>query len=109
MSDLEKQAFTVGHAASYDSYLWECLTKDEPAIKLGAYKDYRGGCVWKTLDEARAFLQTEFCSETFGAGKFAEFRVYELELPTGWDVDVSESHQDGVRDLLHDSVIVGPA
>ncbi len=96
-------AFTVGRAASYDAYL-----QDDPApAKCGAYEGYDGGWVWRTEEQAQAFLASEAFARAFDLPA-SEFGVYRLELPTDWAFDVSASPHwsDGVHRLLNDARIV---
>ena len=99
---MSTEAFTVGYAKSYD----EALSKGTPE-KLGRRDDYDGGWIWRTPEEARTFLTTATFAETFRNRDPAEFSVYRLELPTGWEIDVSEApHSDGVHRLLNDARII---
>lgn len=88
-------AYTIGSTKSYDQALSE-----EPRVqKLGAYEDYEGGWVWKTTTEAHTFIVNT--TLPFNAS------VYELQLPTSWEVDVSPTcADDGVHRLLHDALII---
>lgn len=94
------QAYTIGNHLSYD----RDLAAQGPLTKLGARLDedppYEGGAVWRTAGEARAFIETTNLS--FPAA------VYTIELPTGWDEDVSPEPQpeDGFHRLLHDATIL---
>ena len=106
MSDL-RLAFTVGYAEGYDAALAKG-TPDEPLRKSGEHDDYRGGWIWASPDEARAFLGSAQFAEAFPGRDPDEFAVYRLELPTGWDDDVSATvdTEDGVHRPLHDALIV---
>jgi len=97
-------AYTVGHTKSYDQYLVE---SSKPPIKLGRSVDYPGGWVWKTVDDARAFLARPDLEEIYSYMDGRKFSVYELELPTGWDIDVtSVPDQNGVHHLIPDAIIL---
>ncbi len=89
-------AFTIGNRSSYDRALTE-----GPVSKLGRSADYEGGWVWRTSEEAQAFIDKQGAALGFLAS------VYELKLPSGWDKDVSQepSPDDGVHRLLHDALI----
>jgi len=95
------QAFTIGSQSSYD----RALAESDPVTKLGVRPEddppYEGGWVWRTAEDALAFIQHN--ALPFKAA------VYVLELPTGWNTDVSpEPHpSDGVHRLLHDALITG--
>ncbi len=102
----EKKAYTVGNAKSYDRLLDDRYV---PLLKKGSttIKDYDGGWVWKTPEEARAFLWTPAFAAAFPLRNNQDFAVYEMTLPAGWDVDVSkEPLADGAHHLLNDAVIV---
>jgi hypothetical protein len=94
-------AYTIGNVHSYDKALTEPDT-----VKIGARLDeeppYAGGCVWRTAEEATAFIQEHGSELGFDAA------VYGLLLPTGWEVDVSPEPDptDGVHRLLHDARIL---
>lgn len=104
-----RQAFTLGYAKGYDSYIADA-PPDEPPMKLGAAsrEDYDGGWVWGSRIGAREFLASGQFALQFPGRDPAEFAVYELQLPTGWSTDVSgvPHPSDGVRRLLHDARIV---
>lgn len=88
-------AFTIGNRKSYD----QALAEDPEVTKLGAFDDYEGGWVWSTAAAAGTFME--------GASLPWEGAVYELELPTGWEVDVSlGTAPDGVHRLLNDARIL---
>ena len=94
-------AYTIGAEKSYD----RALTEDSPVSKLGVRPDddppYGGGWVWRTAEDARAFIASQKVPLWFTPA------VYELRLPTGWDVDVSKDvEEDGVHRLLNDAIIV---
>ena len=98
-----RTAFTVGLAVGYDSCLMDSV---EPLYKSGARSDYGGGWVWATLEEAEAFLASATFAATGRDG--AEFGVYQLLLPTGWEEDVFPTRgKDGVHRLANDALIVG--
>ena len=105
-------AFTLGYAKSYDRGLTEA-TVEAPLKKVGRYPplehrpDYGGGWVWAMAQEADEFRTSDAFERAF-PGRAAEFAVYRLELPTGWETDVSEvpDPTDGVHRLLYDAVIV---
>jgi hypothetical protein len=104
---MSRDAFTVGYAKVYDEGL-EHPAPTNPNTKLGRRDDYEGGWIWRTPQEAATFLKSSAFAHAFPGRDPNEFAVYRLELPTGWDADVSvEPHtSDGVHRLLHDALIV---
>jgi len=92
----EISAFTVGFTKSYDASL-----ESQPAVyKTGLIEDegYPGGWVWRTREEAEAFLSA--------CPGFDGYSVYGLVLQNGWEEDVSkEPNDDGVHNLLHNARI----
>lgn len=100
---MSRTAYTIGDEHSYDLSLADT---ENPPSKIGVQPDwdppYAGGCLWKTPEEAQAFI--EMSGEALG---FAA-AVYELELPTGWDEDASpEMSPDGpYHHLLHTARIL---
>lgn len=94
-------AYTVGHTSSYDQGLQE-----EPELKkTGRSEEYEGGWIWKTSEEARAFLSTELFRKVMPNRNPTEFSVYSLALPNGWDTDAMPGY-DGVHLLLHNAKII---
>lgn len=94
-------AYTIGAEKSYDL----ALTEENPVRKLGVrpYDEppYGGGWVWRTAEDARAFIASQKVPLWFIPA------VYELLLPTKWSVDVSKDvAEDGVHRLLNDAIIV---
>ena len=47
--------YTVGNKAMYDS-----LLQEKPVNKIGIRDDYKGGCVFKTAEEARRKCLKEY-------------------------------------------------
>lgn len=97
-------AFTIGDTLSYDQAL-----NDDPehCIKIGAWKDYEGGWIWRTAEEAQAFISSsEFLTVDWGDGRTRNpnnFSVYKVHLLNGWD-DISPiPGKDGIYHLLVDS------
>lgn len=96
-------AFTIGNEHSYDQAL---AHQPDPVRKVGARPDddppYKGGCLWRTPEEAHEYIVTQGDALGFLAA------VYEVQLPTGWDADVSpELSDDGpYHHLLNDADIV---
>ena len=102
-------AYTVGHTVNYDRNLAEA-TPNEPVRKVGERQDedYAGGWVWRTPEDAQSFLDDQERKGWPDDWQASDFSIYELELPTNWDTNVSlQTHDDGVHRLLHDAVIVG--
>jgi hypothetical protein len=103
-----REAFSVGCTAGYDRYLADA--PPEGCWKVGRHDDYAGGWAWTTREAASAFLTSEAFATAFPGRDPAEFAVYRLELPTGWDVDVyGPNPKDGVHNLINDARIVGRA
>lgn len=104
---MTKTAYTIGAAKSYDAAL-SSPTPENPATKLGRRPDYEGGWVWRTPEDARLFLGALAFARAFPGRDPKEFSVYLLELPTGWEIDVSSTPHpnDDVHRLLNDAVIV---
>jgi hypothetical protein len=101
-SAAKKTAYTIGYTKNYDKALAE-----NERNKLGKNGDYPGGWVWKTAEEALKFIKDEMLTTASPNWNPADFSVYTLELPNGWDEDVSaEPGEDGVHNLLHDATIV---
>ena len=97
-----RRAYTIGARKPYT----EALQQESAVYKIGARPDdrppYTGGWVWRTFEEATAFIERS--SLSFDAA------VFELLLPSGWDSDVSsEVEVDGVHRLLHDAQITKQA
>lgn len=96
-------AYTVGHTQSYDLY----LSKASNPLKKGRYDDYPGGWIWRTVEEARKFLARNDLEELYQDMDSRKFSVYELELPTSWEVDVtSVPDQNGIHHLIPDAIIL---
>lgn len=96
-------AYTVGHTSSYDQYLIE----SSKPMKLGKRDDYPGGWIWHTVEEARAFLERNDLEELYQDMDRRKFSVYELELPTSWEIDVTrDPDQHGVHHLIPDAQIL---
>jgi hypothetical protein len=98
-------AFTIGHTGSYDKLLAE--GPPERCQKMGAHDDYEGGYIWKTAEEAEAFIHSQaFLDLDWGDGLLRppeNFSVYKVELVNGWQ-DVSPvPGKDGIYHLLVNS------
>jgi hypothetical protein len=97
-------AYTIGNEKSYDLALLD--TDVGPPLKTGVRPDwdppYTGGCIWRSAQEARAYIDSQGDRLGFTAA------VYELALPTGWEQDVSPepSTEGPFHHLLHDALIV---
>lgn len=88
-------AYTIGRG--YDAYF---ETQEAPK-KSGHHEDYDGGWVWRTREEAQAFIDSK------KEGVDDSYKVYGLSLPNGWATDVSpEPAADGIRRLLTDSPLL---
>ena len=81
--------YTIGHEESYDRYFRE---QGRP-LKLGrnGRKDYPGGSVWETEEEAR-----EYCSKGY--------QVY--GLLADWKTDTEQSKDGDWHDLLINAELV---
>lgn len=96
-------AYTIGAEKSYDEALADT---ESPPVKIGMRPfwepPYEGGCLWRTPQEAQAYIEAQGDTLGFKAA------VYELVLPTGWNVDASSTVvSDGPYHLLlHDARIV---
>jgi hypothetical protein len=98
-------AFTIGHTKSYDRALAE--GPSERCLKMGAHDNYAGGYIWKTEEEAEAFIYSQaFLDLDWGDGLLRppeNFSVYKVELVNGWK-DVSPvPGKDGIYHLLVNS------
>lgn len=90
MSEL---AYTVGEKCSYDHALIEAGRNEQKVQKEGRSRDFEGGQVWKTQQEAELFIEDNFLTFTPD--------VYGVWLENGWDKDVDPSPgKDGVHRLL---------
>ena len=94
-------AYTIGFTKSYDYNLSEiddCKKLGKQEISEDYPDGYDGGWVFKSIQEANDFIKKE---------KLIGFSVYQLELPTSWDVDVNKIiGDDGAFNLLNNSLIV---
>lgn len=96
-------AYTIGATQIYDI----CLRHNKQTHKLSKEKDYNGAYVWKTVKEAKRFLNSEeFLKINWGNGRSREpkdFSVYQIKLPNCWDEDVFS--ENGINYLLSDAII----
>ena len=97
-------AYTIGNTSSYDFSL---SNTPDSSFKTGAHDDYEGGWIWKTAEEAQAFIWSEeFLKVDWGDNlprPPEKFSVYKVELANGWD-DVSPiPGSDGIYHLLVNS------
>lgn len=103
-------AYTIGNRKSYDPDLVSDrhVSGEKPVRKIGCHPEweepYDGGWVWRTREDAEAFIDT---------GPFADSwpfdpKVYGLVLPTSWEADASPEPDptDGAHRLLTDSILV---
>jgi hypothetical protein len=98
---MTQQAFTIGRQSVYDVY----MNNDPDAKKLGKRREYYGGWVWSSSADANSFLVSSDFLVCFPEGP-SDFAVYELQLPTGWSVDVGPLGLDGVHHLINDAKLV---
>jgi hypothetical protein len=109
---MSKVAYTIGRTTSYE----QAIREPGGTKKLGRRPDddppYEGGWVWSTIQQANDF-RTGLMETLFPNWKSQEFSVYELDLPNGWEVDVSPDPiapgdtACGAHFLLNDAQIVG--
>ena len=106
---MSKIAYTIGHRASYD----ESLIRESVVMKIGRRlkesPPYLGGSVWPTIEEAIAFIRDDNIIIDGMKRDACKFAVYEIILPTGWEVDVSstrDSDLSGSYSLLNDAPII---
>jgi len=93
------QAFTLGRETSYDRAITEAKARGGQMKKTGLRDDYSGGWVWVGISDVKAFKQLH-PKET------STYAIYELSLPTSWEVDVGAKGADGVHRLINDAPIV---
>jgi hypothetical protein len=79
--------FTIGHTTSYEQYFREQGTPK----KKGRDKNYAGGSVWQTHEEALAQCPTNYS-------------VYGVKA--SWENDTAQSANGDCHDLLVDSELV---
>ena len=88
--------YTVGRTESYRKYMEQC---GEECKKLGKGfykgKDYTGGSVWKTSQEAKEYLILH---------ELSSYSVWEIDAD--WDKDTEENPDNSFRNLLVTSRIV---
>lgn len=93
--------YTIGNTESYNKALNE---HPHDAFKMGKRHDYDGGCVWKTIEEAKEYLASKaFLELKWPDGKPRDpknFSVYAVTLENGWDVDVEYKGKDADFDCL---------
>lgn len=96
VNELKIDAFTIGNMRSYEP----CFAPGEPQpTKIGRTDDYPGGAVFRTREDAEAWLKAQTLCLGWG--------VYGLILPNGWDVDVSSTlGPEGYFRLLYDALLV---
>lgn len=97
--------YTIGHTGSYNETL---KSSPNETYKMGKRDDYDGGWIWKTAEEAQAFIDSPaFLKVDWGDNlprHPEKFSVYKVQLPNGWDKDVSPvPGEDGIYNLLTDS------
>lgn len=79
--------YTIGHIESYEKY----FRGQGIPRKKGRTKNYQGGSVWKTYEEARG-------------NRYPEYSVY--GVLADWDKDIVEAKDANWHDLLVDSELV---
>jgi len=73
--------FTLGNHESYEKALDEMEAKGKPLLKVGRTDDYLGGCVFKTIEDAKKYAKESGY----------DYVPYRLKLPNGWEQDVDDS------------------
>jgi hypothetical protein len=98
---IEVTAFTV---ESYDKGLSESnpihkIGRNNNYGTIGVEEGYEGGAVFRTREEAQAFIDKNKYS----------YSVYGLILPNKWeiDVDTSKHEEEGFNRLINDAMVVG--
>lgn len=92
----ENIAYTIGDTIAYDLG----LATEEGFSKVGRKDGYEGGWVWRSPIDVADFY--------FGNDNIVfPVSIYAIELPNGWDIDVSkEPASDGIHRLINDSKIL---
>lgn len=109
---MSKIAYTIGRTTSYEKAIREPGGTKKLGRRPNDDPPYDGGWVWPTIEQANAF-RTGLMEINLPSWKAKDFSVYELDLPNGWDVDVSqelvapETAANGARFLLNDAQIIG--
>lgn len=92
--------YTIGLTNGYD----DLLSRFPEAKKIGRSKDYLGGSVWETYEEAQAFvdsLPNEHCPNW----NAADFSVYGVDAD--WDLDAYDGDPGAPwMNLLRDAPLV---
>jgi hypothetical protein len=102
--------YTIGDTKSYDQAL-SSVSNPQYVYKLGAYAEeygsYEGGCIWKTPQEAEAFIHSPtFLQIDWGDGKSRDpkdFSVYQVGLVNDWSDISANTGENGYYYLLVDS------
>jgi hypothetical protein len=102
-----KVAYTIGRTSSYELAIKEPGGTNKLGKRLSENPPYEGGWVWRTWSEADYFRVNLMSMET-PEWKPEDFSVYELELPSGWDIDVCSDliNQSGAHHLINDAKII---
>lgn len=103
-----KTVYTIGRISAYEQAL-----QNRPVYKLGKRPDdnppYDGGWVWVSVTKAQEFIDIylETCFQDLN-WKAKDFGVYELELPTNFEIDVGQLiHSESQAHLLvNDALII---
>ena len=101
---MEPDAWTIGDTESYRQGFLDAAARGKKLRKIGRTdpkldEPYEGGCVFRTPEAARAFID---------AGD-RPYSVYGLKLPNGWmqDVDESREAEEGHCFLVNTAIITG--
>lgn len=88
-------AFTIGNTESYERGLQEAQQTRKPLLKIGRTDDYDGGAVFRTPDDAQAFINRHNYP----------YSVYQLTLGSEGEIDWSHETELGYGFLLVSSPI----
>lgn len=94
-------AFTVGHTVNYDEALAASLIDGKPMRKCGPFKmedgtDYNGGIIFKTPEDAAAYL--------IQIGKTEVWSVYEIDAD--YDADTWRIPGEQITRLKRDALVI---
>ena len=92
--------YTFGRTSNYD----KDLSARDDVKKIGRQEDYAGGSVWRTYEEAQAFvdsLPNEFCPDWYAK----DFSVYGVIAE--WETETYQGDEGAPwRNLRKDSLLV---
>lgn len=80
-------AYTIGHIKNYEKVIAD---HPDDHFKAGAFDDYDGGYIWKTREEAKAFIDsTDFLKVNWGDNlprHPKDFSVFQVHLESWSDI-----------------------